>query len=168
MPLSARDALIQAKTSIKAAREARGSEDAVIKHYRDAKNSLAEVDVKKTDTAALREMITAFQDLAVVLDNSGAQLSGKAGKCRRRADTLRQKLDGGINVCAATVTPSSVGSAFRQAIAQAGVVLLNPLGGVSSSSSSSTSTVTSNTSAATSIRVSVAAAVITTPTTQQL
>ncbi|KAG0045677.1 hypothetical protein BGZ83_009092 [Gryganskiella cystojenkinii] len=162
MPLPARDALMQAKTSIKAARE--GSEDAVITHYRAAKNALAEVDIKKTDTAALREMIAAFQDLAVVLDNSGAPR--KADKCRQRADTLWQKLDGGIKVSAATNAPSLVGSGFRQAIVQAGVVLLNPLA-MSSSSSSSASTVASNTSAATSIRVSVATAVVTTPTPQR-
>ncbi|KAG0044722.1 hypothetical protein BGZ83_009995, partial [Gryganskiella cystojenkinii] len=166
MPLSARDALMQAKTSIKAARE--DSEDAVITHYRAAKNALAEVDVKKTDAAALREMIAAFQDLAVVLDNSGAQLPGKAGKCRQRADTLRQKLDGGINVSAATIAPSLVGSGFGQAIAQVGVVLLNPLASASSSSSNSTTTMASSTSAATSIRASVATAVITTSTPQQL
>ncbi|KAG0046912.1 hypothetical protein BGZ83_007940, partial [Gryganskiella cystojenkinii] len=138
MPLSAQDALMQANTEIKAAGKARGSEDAVIKHYRAAKKVLAEVDVKKTDTAALREMITAFQDLAIVLNNSGAP--GKAVKCIQRADTLRQNLNGGINVLTGTNAPSSVASGFRQAILQAGVALLNPLAGVPSLSSSTTST----------------------------
>ena len=89
MPLSAQDALMQARTNINAARVARGSTHAVIKHYQTAKNALAEVDVMETDTSALKEMITAFQDLAVVLDHSGAELKGKAAKCRQRADALR-------------------------------------------------------------------------------
>jgi len=89
MPLSAQDALMQARTSIEAARVARGSDHAVIKHYRTAKNALAKVDVMKTDTNALREMIAAFQDLAVVLDHSGDELKKKASKCRQRAETLR-------------------------------------------------------------------------------
>jgi len=89
MPLTAQDALIQARTSIEAAREARGSNHAVIKHYQTAKNALAKVDVMKTDTPDLREMIAAFQDLAVVLDHSGEELKGKAAKCRQRADALR-------------------------------------------------------------------------------
>lgn len=89
MPLSAQDALMQARTNIEAAREARGSKHTVIKHYQTAKNALTKVDVMKTDTTDLREMIAAFQDLAVVLDNPGVQLQGKAAKCRQRADTLR-------------------------------------------------------------------------------
>ena len=87
MPLSAQDALIQARTNIEAARETRGTKHTVIKHYQTAKNALAKVDVAKTDTTVLRDMIAAFQDLAAVLDNSGLQ--GKAAKCRQRADILR-------------------------------------------------------------------------------
>ena len=89
MPLSAEHALILARTNIEAAREARGSEREVIKHYQTAKNALAKVDVMKTDTTALREMIAAFQDLALVLDHSGEKLQEKAAKCRQRANALR-------------------------------------------------------------------------------
>ena len=89
MPLSAEHALILARTNIEAAREARGSEREVIKHYQTAKNALAKVDVMKTAPATLREMIDVFQELAVVLDHSEAELQGKAAKCRQRADALR-------------------------------------------------------------------------------
>ena len=89
MSLSTQDALMLARTNIEAAREARGAKDRAIKHYRTAKNALAKVDVAKTDTTALKEMIAALQDLAEVLHNSGVQLKGKAAKCRQRADTLR-------------------------------------------------------------------------------
>ena len=89
IPLSAQDSLLQASTSIKAAQTAQVSKHAVIKHYWTAKNALAEVDVMKTDPTALKEMIAAFQELAVVLDHSEAELQGKAAKCRQRADALR-------------------------------------------------------------------------------
>jgi len=88
MPLSAEHALILARTNIEAAREARGSEREVIKHYQTAKNALAKVDVTKTEITALREIIAAFEELAVVLDHSGEQPRVKAAKCRQRADML--------------------------------------------------------------------------------
>lgn len=89
MPLSARDALILARTNIEAAREARGSEHTVTKHYQTAKNALSKVDVMKTDPSALEEIIAEFHSLAVVLDHSGEQFQAKAVKCRQRADVLR-------------------------------------------------------------------------------
>ena len=88
MPLSAKDALILSRTNIEAAREAQGSEREVIKHYQTAKNALAKVDVTKTEITALREIIAAFEELAVVLDHSGEQPRVKAAKCRQRADML--------------------------------------------------------------------------------
>jgi len=89
MPLSAEHALILARTNIEAAREAQGSERKIMKHYQTAKNTLAGVDVTKTEITALREMIAAFEDLAVVLDHSGEQSRTKSPKCRQRADVLR-------------------------------------------------------------------------------
>ncbi|KAG0246218.1 hypothetical protein BG011_002508, partial [Mortierella polycephala] len=88
MSHSTQDALMLARTNIEAARKARGEKDKVINHYRTAKNALAKVNVAKADISSLREMVAAYQDLAVVLDNSGVQVQGKAAKCRRRADTL--------------------------------------------------------------------------------
>ncbi|KAF9946612.1 hypothetical protein BGZ72_000184, partial [Mortierella alpina] len=160
MSISAQDALMLARTNIEAARQARGTKDRAIKHYRTAKNALAKVDVVKTDITALREIIAAFQDLAMVLDKSGVMLQGKAAKCRQRADTLRQKLDGRIKLYAAAVAPSLVGPGFPQAIIQAGVDHLKSLVGESSSSSSTTFNVTF-------INTSAATAVNTTSTTRQ-
>ena len=88
MSPSAEEALKQAKASIEAARKARGSESEVVKHYQTAKNTLAKVDITKTDTTVLKEMIAAFQVLAAVLDDSGEQLQERAAKCRQRADML--------------------------------------------------------------------------------
>jgi len=53
--LQKKDALILARTNIKAALETQGSEREVIKHYQTAKNALAGVDVTKTEIVALRE-----------------------------------------------------------------------------------------------------------------
>ena len=89
MPHSAQDALTLARTNIEDARKARGEKDKVIKHYRTAKNTLAKVDAAEADINSLKEMVAAFQDLAVALDNSGVQVQGKASKCRRRANTLK-------------------------------------------------------------------------------
>ena len=82
---SAQDALRQARISIEAARIARGS--TTVKHYRTAKTALDKVDDEETDTASLREMIVAFEDLAEVLDQSIDQ--ERVEKCRKRAETLR-------------------------------------------------------------------------------
>lgn len=87
--LYAHDALKQAKTSTDEARKARGSEFAVMKHYRAAKNALASVDAMKADPEALEDMVAAFLNLAVVLDSSGKQFRGRAAKCRQRAGALR-------------------------------------------------------------------------------
>ena len=87
MPLSAQDALRQTRSDIEAARKARGSKHTVIKRYRAAKKALDKVDDEETDTASLREMIVAFEDLAEVLDQSGDQ--ERVEKCRKRAETLR-------------------------------------------------------------------------------
>ncbi|KAG0042010.1 hypothetical protein BGZ83_001007, partial [Gryganskiella cystojenkinii] len=122
MPLSAQDALKQARANIEAARKARGSNHAVNKHYEAAKNALAKVDVTNTDPTALKEMIATFQDLAEVLDHSGARLQGKATKCRQRADILRQELGGRIrinapaaaSISASATTPVNTTSTTRQ------------------------------------------------------
>ncbi|KAF8927570.1 hypothetical protein BGZ47_002088, partial [Haplosporangium gracile] len=87
--LSAQDALEQARVNIQAAREAQDS-DRVIKHYQTAKNGLTKVDVAKADVRALTEMITRFEDLAVILEKWDVD---RAVKCRKRADILRQELD---------------------------------------------------------------------------
>jgi len=89
LPLSAQDILVEARTDIEAARKARGSKHTVIKHYRSAKKALDKVSNMGMDISVFEEAIAAFQDLAVVLDNSEEQLQEKAVKCRQRADTLR-------------------------------------------------------------------------------
>jgi len=90
MPLSAEHALILARTNIEAAREAQGGpEREVIKHYQSAKNALDGDDAAKTGNATSREMIAAFEELAVVLDHSGEQSQVKAAKCRQKVDMLR-------------------------------------------------------------------------------
>ncbi|KAF9176915.1 hypothetical protein BGZ50_009441 [Haplosporangium sp. Z 11] len=169
MSLSAQDALKLARTEIKAAQEARGAKIRVIKHYQIAKNALAKVDAEEADTGSLREMVAAFQELAVVLDNSGVRAQGRAAKCRKRADTLRQKLEGRIKIHDAVVAPSLIGPGFPLAITQSRIDCMNTSAGVSSSSGCITSTVTTiNASAATSISTSAAGAVdITTSTAQQ-
>lgn len=86
MPLSAQDSLTLARANIEQARTASSDQD-VIRHYRAAKSALDKVDVTRTDNASLEGMITAFQDLAVVLDHSKKQ--EKAAKCRQRAEGLR-------------------------------------------------------------------------------
>lgn len=86
MPLSAYDALRQARTDIEAAKNARGSKT-VIRHYQAAKKALDNVDDTEADLTSLREMITAFQDLALVVDLSRERV--RAAKCRQRADALR-------------------------------------------------------------------------------
>lgn len=87
MRLSAHDALMQARTDIEASRNARGSKRTILRHYRAAKVALDKVDDTDTDTAYLSEMITAFQDLAEILDRSGEP--ERVDKCRQRADALR-------------------------------------------------------------------------------
>ena len=89
MQLSAQDALMLARADINVAKKAEGSKRTIIKHYRAAKKAFDNVDVKKTDSPALNEMIVAFQDLAVALDHSRVQLPEKAVKCRQRANMLR-------------------------------------------------------------------------------
>ncbi|GJJ71758.1 hypothetical protein EMPS_04115 [Entomortierella parvispora] len=91
MSFSAQDALKQARANIEAARTARDLRKTVIKHYRAAKSTLDKVDDTETDTATLREMISAFQDLDVMLDHLGDQ--DRAKKCKQRANALRQKID---------------------------------------------------------------------------
>ncbi|KAF9571436.1 hypothetical protein EC968_000531 [Mortierella alpina] len=138
------DALKLARTSIEEAREAEGSKERVIKHYRAAKRALAQVDVVRSDVSVLREVITAFQDLAVVLDSSGARLPRQSAKCKRRADRLRQTLDGRIKVFSAVISPSLLGPGFSREMNQARVNHFNYLTGLSSSSSSIASSVTSD------------------------
>lgn len=91
MPLAAKDkeALFQAKTNVDAVRETHVSENAAIYHYQVAKNALDTVDVDKAEITELWEMITAFEDLAVVLDHLGEQMQEKVAKCRKRARDLR-------------------------------------------------------------------------------
>lgn len=84
-PLSAQDALEQARVTIQAAREAQDS-DRVIEHYQTAKNVLTKVDVAKADVESLTEMVAGFEDLAVILDNWDVD---RAVKCRKRAGILR-------------------------------------------------------------------------------
>ncbi|GJJ73240.1 bilin biosynthesis protein [Entomortierella parvispora] len=126
-PSSAQDALTQARISIEAARKARGSEPTVIKHYRAAKKALAKINSKKTDTATLKEMIVAYEELAMELDLSGREGREKAVKCRQ----LRQNLE--------------LIQADASAIVRVGFALVNPSVVVSSSpSSTALPTLTSN------------------------
>ncbi|GJJ67780.1 hypothetical protein EMPS_00126 [Entomortierella parvispora] len=118
--LSAHDALKQAKASTDKARNARGTGLAVIDHYRDAKKALGQVDVTKADRSTLEEMITAFDDLAEVLDSSGEHTQGKAVKCRQKADALRQKLNKRMKLFAAIIAPSLIGPGISPAMAQGG------------------------------------------------
>jgi len=89
MPHSAQDALVLARTNINDVQEARGSESIVVKHYQIAKKALDKVDIKKTENGALGDLIAAFEDLAQVLDDSGARFQERAEKCRQRAATLK-------------------------------------------------------------------------------
>ncbi|KAG0049142.1 hypothetical protein BGZ83_006021, partial [Gryganskiella cystojenkinii] len=90
MSLSARKALNQAHTSIEAARNARGSKRTILKHYRNVKKALGEIDAKETDVTTLGEMMAAFQELAAVLDLSRER--ERSAKCRQRADALSAAL----------------------------------------------------------------------------
>ncbi|GJJ71736.1 hypothetical protein EMPS_04093 [Entomortierella parvispora] len=112
MPLSAQDALRQAKTEIEYARKSRSSRLIIIKHYRSTKKILDEVDVARADAGTLREMITAFLDFTAILDHLGD--NQRADKCRRRADALSYYL-------------SLVGPGFSQAIVQAGIAYWSSL-----------------------------------------
>ncbi len=87
MSLSTQQALMLARTSIEATRDAGGAKKEVIKHYRTAKEVLTKIDV--ADTTALREVIAAFQDLAAILDSSGVHSERRASKCRQRANALQ-------------------------------------------------------------------------------
>ena len=89
MPPPTQAILDLARTHIDAARDARGVKGPVIKHYRTAKRVLATIDAAKADAPTLSEIIAAFQELAVVLDNSGVQLQKEAEKCRKRAESLQ-------------------------------------------------------------------------------
>ncbi|GJJ67770.1 bilin biosynthesis protein [Entomortierella parvispora] len=124
--LTAQEALMQAKASTEEARKATGSERRVVKHYQNAKNSLAKVDVKKTDSKDLEEMIVAFLSLAVVLDVSGEQPKEKAAKCRKKAGAVRQELNKRMQDHAAAIAPSLMGPGFSPTIAQAGVAHWSP------------------------------------------
>ena len=88
MPLIAQEALTRARASIEKARRA-SSEHDIAEHYHAAKKTLDRVDEEETDTAALAEMIAAFQELVDVLDAKGERLQEKAEKCRQRANALR-------------------------------------------------------------------------------
>ncbi|GJJ67714.1 bilin biosynthesis protein [Entomortierella parvispora] len=118
---STQEALLEAKASTEEARKAMGSERKVIKHYRNAKNTLAKVDVTRTNSKDLGEIIAAFEDLAAVLDLSGELLKEKAAKCRKRAGALRQELNERMRLHAAALAPSLVGPGFSPTIAQGGV-----------------------------------------------
>ncbi|KAG0195528.1 hypothetical protein BGX33_003093, partial [Mortierella sp. NVP41] len=109
-PLSAQDALEQARVNIQAAREAQGS-DRVIKHYQTAKNVLTKVDVAKADVESLTEMVAGFEDLAVILDNWDVD---RAVKCRKRAGILRQELDKRNRTIKAAIDFSLLGPGLPQ------------------------------------------------------
>ncbi|GJJ72527.1 hypothetical protein EMPS_04885 [Entomortierella parvispora] len=122
MPVSVQNALMRARTSIEAAREAQGSDRKVLKHYQAAKKVLIKVDVMASDPSALKDVITAFQELAMVLDHSGKPIQERATKCRRRADALSKKLDERLKVCTAVIAASLIKSRLSQEIPQKGVV----------------------------------------------
>ncbi|GJJ67746.1 bilin biosynthesis protein [Entomortierella parvispora] len=105
--LTAQVALTQATASTEEARKAMGSEPNVIKHYQNAKNTLAKVDVKRTNSKDMEEMIAAFLNLAVVLDLSGELLKEKADKCRKRAAALSHL---GYGASSALGSPSFFGT----------------------------------------------------------
>ena len=86
--LPAQEALTRARASIEKARKAKSEHD-VADHYHDAKKALDRVDEEETDTAALTEIIAAFQELVDVLDAKGEKFQKRAEKCRQRADALR-------------------------------------------------------------------------------
>lgn len=79
-----------ARVHIEAAREARDAKSHITKHYQAANSALTNIDDVKVETATLRDMIAAFQDLATVLDNSGVtKLQKEVSKCQKKADGLR-------------------------------------------------------------------------------
>ncbi|KAG0278828.1 hypothetical protein BGZ95_003024, partial [Linnemannia exigua] len=108
MPFSAKSALIVARPHIDAARQAQSTKD-IIQQYRDAKNTLANVDAKKEDIHSLKEMIDAFYELAAVLDSKGPATQKKAEKCKARAAILEQELNR-INTFASAITMSLIGT----------------------------------------------------------
>ncbi|GJJ67712.1 bilin biosynthesis protein [Entomortierella parvispora] len=116
--LSTQEVLLQAKASTEEARKAIGSERKVIKHYQNAKNTLAKVDVTRTNSKDLGEVIAAFENLATVLDLSGELPKEKAAKCRKRACALRQELNERMRIHAAVIAPSLMGPGFSPTIAQ--------------------------------------------------
>lgn len=88
MRRSAKSALIEAKRHIDAAEKAQNTKD-IIKQYQNAKNILAEVDIKKGDVSSLKDMVGTFLELADVLENKGPATQDKAEKCRQRAADLK-------------------------------------------------------------------------------
>ncbi|GJJ67744.1 hypothetical protein EMPS_00090 [Entomortierella parvispora] len=144
--LSAQDALMQATISTDRARRARGSEDAVLEHYRAAKNALKQVGaIEKIDRSTLEETIDAFEELAKVLDNSGGQLQWRAAKCRKRANDLSLKLNKRIKSYTAAMMPSSVGSGVSLSSSQGAAIHRNS----AAATSSTTPIVITSTSSAT-------------------
>ncbi|KAG9319204.1 hypothetical protein KVV02_004970 [Mortierella alpina] len=107
MRRSAKSALIEAKRHIDAAEKAQSTKD-IVKQYQNAKNILAEVDIKKEDGLSLKDMVGAFLQLADVLENKGPATHDRVEKCRQRAAALQQELDK-INTVTATVTMSLLG-----------------------------------------------------------
>lgn len=85
---SAKSALIEAKRHIDAAEKAESTKD-IVKQYQNAKNILAEVDIKKEDGPFLKDMVGAFLQLADVLENKGPATHYRAEKCRQRAAALK-------------------------------------------------------------------------------
>jgi len=86
--LPAQEALTRARASIEKARKAKSEHD-VADHYHDAKKALDRVDEEETDTAALTEIIAAFQELVEILVPWWEKLQQRTEKCRQRAKTLR-------------------------------------------------------------------------------
>ncbi|GJJ69523.1 bilin biosynthesis protein [Entomortierella parvispora] len=141
MPFSVQDALRRARAHIEAAREVGSSKQTVITHYRAAKSALCKVGDMETNLESLKEVIAAFQELAVVLDHSEEQ--ERAVKCRQRAETMRKKLDGRMRLFAAAIAPSLIGPGFSQPIAQAGAAHWSSLASLSSTPSTVTTVSTS-------------------------
>ncbi|KAG0047372.1 hypothetical protein BGZ83_007557 [Gryganskiella cystojenkinii] len=161
MSPTVQEALTLARTNIDAARGARGFKRRVVKHYQTAKNVLDNVNIQKTDNAALGEIIAAFQDLANVLDDSGAQFQDKTAKCRQRAVTLKHTLVGRKVV---SLFPLAMAGFSRPGV-QTGVTQLSSFAGVTLSSSNPTPNVSSVSASTTASSNALTAAAVTNTST---
>ncbi|KAG9320148.1 hypothetical protein KVV02_002865 [Mortierella alpina] len=151
MTLSARDALLLARTNSNAAQGDRAAKDSAIRHYQAANSALAigkaveTVNAVKTANASLEATIAAQQDRAMESEKSDGSLKRKAFfKCRERTKALRQQFNGKVKASAAAVVLSSGGPLPAPAMAtpRARVNRLKPLPGVSSLSNCTASTTT--------------------------